>query len=130
MYRYWKEENSDILNLPSLSYFKYLRPKECVFAGDPGTHNICVCAQLENVKLKIFALKTKFNYRDFILKTVCSIENEDCMMHRCKNYPGLTQLSKLLGEQVINMNNKIEYKTRSNKSSNTKSTAMALVTMK
>lgn len=45
--------------LPKFSYFAALKPKECVYAGDPGTHTICVCVEHENVKLKIAAVTKK-----------------------------------------------------------------------
>lgn len=32
--------------------FASLRPKECVLAGAPGTHTVCVCAIHQNFKLK------------------------------------------------------------------------------
>lgn len=33
------------------STFASLRPKECNFAGSPGTHNVCLCPLHQNIKL-------------------------------------------------------------------------------
>ncbi|CAH0558568.1 unnamed protein product [Brassicogethes aeneus] len=75
--------------LPKFSYFATLKPEECVYAGDPGTHEICVCAEHENIKLKVSALRSKFNYRDLITASVCSTDSRECMLHECKNCPGI-----------------------------------------
>lgn len=40
----------------SLSSFKRLRPKECVFAGDSSAQNVCVCMIHENTKFFIQGL--------------------------------------------------------------------------
>ena len=35
----------------SFSYFISLKPVECIHAGDPGSHTICVCGEHQNMKL-------------------------------------------------------------------------------
>ena len=34
---------------PCLAFFCQLKPQQCIFSGEPGTHNICVCSTHQNV---------------------------------------------------------------------------------
>lgn len=76
LYKNWvKDFDSD--RIPSFSFFASLRPKECVLAGTPGTHTVCVCSQHQNVKLKLNALTTSLSYRDLLQLCVCSVEKKN-----------------------------------------------------
>lgn len=72
------------------------KPGERVYAGDPGTHTICVCAEHENVKLKLSALTNKVKYRDLIAGAVCDMDSIECMLHRCKKCPGINGIKQVL----------------------------------
>lgn len=73
--------------VPCLVFFCQLKPKQCVFPGDPGTHSICVCSIHQNLKLKLSAINPNVYYRDAISVSVCSIENKECMLHICEQCP-------------------------------------------
>ncbi|KAJ8677403.1 hypothetical protein QAD02_013190 [Eretmocerus hayati] len=100
LYKRWKRENSHLPKLPGLTFFQSFRPKECLSAGDPGTHSICVCAQHENIKMKIYALKANITYRDILERVVCDVENGNCMLKRCKHCPGVNGAVEYLSDIV------------------------------
>ena len=68
--------------MPSI-FFCQLKPQQCIFPGQPGTHNICVCSTHQNVKLKLGALQLNISYKEGIAASVCSIENKSCMLREC-----------------------------------------------
>ena len=71
------------------STFATLRPRHCVLAGSPGTHNVCVCTYHQNVKLQLAALgERSITYRDLMSAAVCDPSKRDCMMEKCQNCPG------------------------------------------
>lgn len=86
IYKQWLE-NFSFEKIPSYSLFVSLRPKECIIAGSPGTHNVCVCQIHQNIKLKLNVLKNGLNYKDILLKCVCSVESKQCMNHDCDKCP-------------------------------------------
>lgn len=47
----------------SLSTFGQHRPRECILAGQSGTHNVCVCKIHENMRLKFVAIKQELKKR-------------------------------------------------------------------
>ena len=56
------------------STFCALRPKNCVLAGDPGTHISCVCETHQNIKLALAACSrtsTIPHYTEFFKSAVC-----------------------------------------------------------
>jgi hypothetical protein len=74
----------------SQSKFNQLRPKYCVLLSKSGYHNVCCCVYHENVRLmyEVFGIGYK-EYKQFLGKLVCSLDNKDCMFRRCdlcKNY--------------------------------------------
>lgn len=90
--------------LPKFSYFASLKPEECVYAGDPGTHEICVCLEHENVRLKLYALTKKLKYKDLIAGGVCCSFNNKCMMHECENCPGKEGIRATLEQHDVSIN--------------------------
>ena len=67
------------------STFASLRPPHCILAGGSGTHTVCVCSYHQNVKLQLAALgESGLTYKDLFDYAVCSTDNRDCMMHKCK----------------------------------------------
>ena len=94
-------------DVPSFSYFVTLKPDECIHAGDPGSHTICVCEQHENIKLKLYAVSRKLKYKDLLSSAVCDEDNENCMTQKCDNFPGIEEVLKsfesLLNEYDIEM---------------------------
>lgn len=84
LYRMYKSQTLHE-KIPCFSIFAKLRPKDCYFAGEPGTHSVCVCEDHENLQLKIAAIKPNIHYTEVIASGVCSIEDRNCMLHECKN---------------------------------------------
>ena len=62
-----KNQYSGDEKIPSFSYFMSLKPVECIHAGDLGSHYICVCAEDQNVKFRLYSLSRKMSYQDRIL---------------------------------------------------------------
>ena len=50
-------------------------------------HSVCVCQQHQNVKLLIAAIPDNCDYKEYLAKLVCSIENRTCMMQSCDSCP-------------------------------------------
>lgn len=86
LYNRWKQE-TEHSKIPCLAFFVSLKPKQCLYAGDPGTHNICVCAIHQNFKLKLSSLGSDISYKDFLASGVCSIDNRKCMLNECSECP-------------------------------------------
>lgn len=84
LYYKWRSQ-TNFEKVPCKTIFASLKPKKCIFPGEPGTHNICVCEQHQNVKLKLAAIHPHTDYTDAIESGVCSINNRDCMFQQCKN---------------------------------------------
>lgn len=82
LYQNWLKE-STYDTVPGFTMFTTLRPLQCVFAGDPGTHKVCICPVHQNVKLKLQALRIKHDYKDVLELSVCSIDNRECMLREC-----------------------------------------------
>jgi len=81
----FKKENPGIKI--GFSSFAALRPKWYVLAGSSGTHSVCVCTYRQNPKLMIDASLKNLNIHELMVKCVCKIENEDCMMGNCSDCP-------------------------------------------
>lgn len=80
------------------SKFCELRPKWCVLPGPKGTHSVCVCAIHQNLKLMANAIK--MDYKDLIKKSVCDLENEECMTGHCNDCPKIEDIrAELVTEQ-------------------------------
>ena len=60
------------------------------------THSVCSIHQ--NAILLVDALNIGLKYKDFILKTVCSVENKKCMLGQCHKCPGKELLTTYLYE--------------------------------
>lgn len=97
-----------------LTKFYTLRPKQCIFAGDSGTHVVCVCIYHQNVKLMLdggdipsltsvtaIPLTT---YKDCLKKMMCPNPSPTCHLmtqkspsnKRCSNCLGLTEFREHL----------------------------------
>lgn len=81
-----------------LSKFKALRPRQCVSAGQSGTHNVCVCKIHQNVELKIQGLQKAFKKKNlvfnekteqFLKSCVCHSPSNDCFLLKCEQCPGV-----------------------------------------
>ena len=68
-----------------LSKLFELRPRWCIFAGAPGTHNVCVCIYHQNPKLMLEAIDLSVGYKDLLAMLVCSLQNEECMYMQCES---------------------------------------------
>lgn len=115
LYFKFKDEYTGDEKLPSFSHFMSLKPVECIHAGEPGSHTICVCEEHQNIKLKLYVLSRKLNYRDLLMGAVCNIDDENCMTKKCTKCPGqlgvLKMLENLERELNIDLNKgKIKYK--------------------
>lgn len=111
-FEYLKQcQNDEEESIPSFSYFASLRPKECVLAGEPGTHTVCVCIQHQNAKLKLKAVSNLISYREVLEQSVCSVDNQKCMFHECEQCSGEAGIRKyfeinkyLQNKEIINYN--------------------------
>lgn len=84
-YRIFKTE----FNLQiGISKFSFLRPKWCVFAGSPGTHNVCLCIIHQNCKLMVQAMDQFLDYKTILNSMVCDVNNYACMTDKCNQCPG------------------------------------------
>lgn len=94
------------------STFCTLRPKWCVTVGAKGTHNVCVCIEHQNVKLLTTAMQIliaqKLSYQDALSKVVSTLNNRDCMIHRCENCPGIKNLNDFIQGFLDTVQNDIE----------------------
>lgn len=96
LYLNFVEDYCDKLEImPKFSFFAALRTLQCITAGDPGSHNLRVCAQHENIKLKLQAWNRGLNYRDLLEISVCSTNNIECMLHKCTKCPGIPKIKEL-----------------------------------
>ena len=85
----------------SLSKFCTLNPKLCITTNVSGTHNVCVCIHHQNTKFLIDAIRRNKGYKDFIALIVCSLENAECMLHRCNKCPGIEALKTFLVQEFM-----------------------------
>ena len=87
VYVQFKKDYEDIH--VGFSTFCSLRPKHCILAGAGGTHSVCVCTYHQNPKLQLNAIGEKgLCLQDVMAKAVCNLDEEECMMRRCKSCPG------------------------------------------
>ena len=100
LYLKFKNQYSGDEKIPSFSYSMSLKPEECIHAGDPGSHYICVCAEHQNVKLKLYSLSRKLNYRNLLNGAVCNSDNETCMTKKCKTCPGKSGVKRIFKNLV------------------------------
>ncbi|KAG1665912.1 ARL14 effector protein [Nymphon striatum] len=78
------------------SKFCTLRPKWCVSVGASGTHSVCVCTHHQNTILLVHAAGIDQSYKDLMKMVVCDVSSRMCMVHRCKDCPGTTNLEEFL----------------------------------
>ena len=79
------------------STFAALRPKHCVLPGPSGTHTVCVCTYHQNAKLMVEALGvTGLTYHDLMDYAVCSVDDENCMLGKCRECPGVEGVASFL----------------------------------
>ncbi|KAJ8672450.1 hypothetical protein QAD02_003709 [Eretmocerus hayati] len=103
LHRRWKRENPHLNQVPSLTLFRGLRPKECVSAGDPGTHTICVCAQHENVKLKVYALHANVTYRDLMAEVGANGSGKSSAMSLQTKTEAFSEFIQTLSQDVVRL---------------------------
>jgi hypothetical protein len=97
-----------------LRKFCSLRPPWCVTVDSSGTHAVCMCEIHQNFKLAVASLPVKTDYKDLLLKFVCSTEARECMLHRCSTCPGIesmkTFLEQLFGNADPDLDDTLTYK--------------------
>lgn len=100
-YKHFKDNFSNIKL--GFSKFAELRPKQCILAGQSGTHSVCVCTSHQNIKLMIENAKLNTvtngnlkNYKQCIAKMLCNPSSIDCNMGHCEYCPGVTDIRKIL----------------------------------
>lgn len=93
--------------IPSLPFFIKLQPKQCIDAGKPGTHNICVCSTHQNIKLKLAVIRPDLYYKEVIQSGVCSSYEEKCMLSKCSDCPNEDGIRKFLGFGIKNEDTKM-----------------------
>ena len=88
VYVQFKKDYEDIH--VGFSTFCNLQPKHCILAVAVGTHSLCICAYHQNPKLQLNAIGEKgLCLQDVMAKAVCNLDEEECMMRRCKSCPGI-----------------------------------------
>ena len=87
-------------NVVGFSLFCSLKPKSIVFAGSSGTHNVCVCKPHQNIKLILYALGLKENYKELIPQFVCESENRICRLRLCSKCPNVLRIQEILTEKL------------------------------
>lgn len=121
LYQKFKEEYPNVR--VGLTKFFTLRPKQCILAGNPGTHMVCVCTYHQNVKLMLeggavanltagtaMELST---YKDCLRLMMCSNPTQKCHLMTtksppnecCQSCPGLNALREHLN--VVLDNNQV-----------------------
>ena len=91
------------------SKFCGFRPKWCVSVGESGTHSVCVCTHHQNSILLVNAIQWKFTYKDLMAILVCDIGRNECMIHRCAEYPGTDNLKVFLDEELKDIDTEEEF---------------------
>lgn len=90
------------------STFAKLRPGECILAGGPGTHTVCVCMRHENVELCLRAIRSipiikSFSTEDLIRShLVCQNPSAQCFLLECNQCPDLVSFTDKLLEEITN----------------------------
>ena len=134
LYNNWVEEEYEQhfkdQRKPGFSIFASLRPKECISAGAPGTHTICVCPIHQNVKLKLSAINKNLAYRVILNDCVCSTDWSDCMLHLCKNCPGKAEILKILESSSCEDVSEIEYHNWVNNAESQSNNRVSLIMVK
>lgn len=91
--------------------FCELRPQECVTVNSRGIHSVCVCTYHQNVKLMMQSIHLKLSYQELLLKLVCNVESEECMLYRCPKCPGELYLREfLLGLEYFETEETVTFK--------------------
>ena len=57
---------------------------------------MCVCSIHQNSILLVDALNVQDTFKTLMSKLVCSLENKECMIHRCEICPGGKNLREYL----------------------------------
>lgn len=115
-YKHFKDKFPDIKI--GFSKFAELRPKQCILAGQSGTHSVCVCTTHQNVKLMIENAKLNTvtngnikNYKQCLAKVLCNPSSIDCNMGKCIYCPGETELRTILQESFAeNLIEKVQFR--------------------
>ena len=79
-----------------------------VNVNSSGIHKVCVCEYHQNVKLMLFSLPVKIDYKDVICKVVCNIDTRNCVLHVCKNCPGKQGIQNDLINCFTNNENELD----------------------
>ncbi|CAH0558681.1 unnamed protein product [Brassicogethes aeneus] len=100
-YKHFKDKFPDIKI--GFSKFAELRPKQCILAGQSGTHSVCLCTTHQNIKLMIENAKLNIltngnlkNYKQCIAKMLCNPSSIACNVGNCEYCPGVTEIHKML----------------------------------
>ncbi|CAM1301229.1 Uncharacterised protein r2_g1101 [Pycnogonum litorale] len=122
-YQLFKERHLELKI--GFSKFADLKPKECVLAGSPGTHSVCVCTIHQNLKLMMIGAKMReftadhpdtdtptcssdsteigqhfqtplLNYRHCLAAIQCNPEQIKCHLGKCDQCPGTDELKNKL----------------------------------
>lgn len=133
LYKNWIKD-SGLEIVPCLAFFASIKPKQCIYAGDPGSHNICVCCLHQNVKLKLSAVLPCINYKEVIESGVCSVENKNCMLKKCDECPkegGIHDfLKSSIGDRIVENVSYSNWTSESIKNANSESSSDARITLK
>lgn len=69
----------------SIAKFAQLRPKQCVWPGQTGYHNVCVCEIHQNFEFLMDAVSIKEDLKSFLKELACG--NDECFLGLCSDCP-------------------------------------------
>ena len=85
-----------------ISKFYTLKPKWCISVDASGGHSVCVCTTHQNAVLSCSA--QNLCYKELMAQVVCDVGSRKCMVHRCDDCPGQSNLTTYLHEQLSHLN--------------------------
>ena len=71
----------------------------CVPALSKMTHCVCVCSAQQDVVMLVDAMDWHLTYKDLI-KIVCNIGSNKCIMYQCETCPGTAILKEFLDQKL------------------------------
>ena len=90
----------------SISKFTKLRLRHCVLAGSSGSHNVCICMHLENIKLMLNEINIQHltedtdmslnNYHVCLDSIICPGTSSSCFLGECEICPSIVKLKENL----------------------------------
>ena len=81
-------------NMIVISEFAMLRPRQCIWPGYSGHHNVCMCVIHENYNLMLEAIQEREPF-DYACKFMCVEKTKNCYLGLCNDCPNFSDLDEL-----------------------------------